>query len=113
MRVSAVICSQQKKKTLTDNEERLLQELADESLKAYLDLKGHPEFMNYLSDVSPLKFYSETNIGSRPSKRGSSAKLTINDLRAIPFVGSWSHQVSAIFRAVRKTKHNRLRIVSA
>lgn len=79
-----------KEKTLTDGEELVLQALADESLKAYLALKGHPEFMNYLSNVSPLKFYSETNIGSRPSKRGSSSKLTINDLRAIPFVGSWS-----------------------
>ncbi|GEO10216.1 phosphoenolpyruvate carboxylase [Segetibacter aerophilus] len=79
-----------KEKTLTDKEEKLLDDLAVESLQAYLDLKGHPEFMNYLSDVSPLKFYGETNIGSRPSKRGSSSKLTINDLRAIPFVGSWS-----------------------
>ncbi|HSU51420.1 MAG TPA: phosphoenolpyruvate carboxylase, partial [Segetibacter sp.] len=79
-----------KEKTLSDGEERVMNDLAVESLKAYLDLKGDPEFMNYLSDVSPLKFYSETNIGSRPSKRGTSSKLTIKDLRAIPFVGSWS-----------------------
>ncbi len=56
----------------------------------YVELKNHPEFMNYLSNVSPLKFYSDTNIGSRPTKRGSSSQLTIKDLRAIPFVGSWS-----------------------
>jgi len=68
----------------------VMDELATESLKAYVDLKSNPGFMDYLSNVSPLKFYSETNIGSRPSKRGSSSKLTINDLRAIPFVGSWS-----------------------
>ncbi|MGI8636357.1 MAG: phosphoenolpyruvate carboxylase, partial [Segetibacter sp.] len=79
-----------KEKTLSDGEEEVMKDLAEESLKAYLDLKDDPEFMNYLSDVSPLKFYSETNIGSRPSKRGSSSKLTIKDLRAIPFVGSWS-----------------------
>ncbi|HLL44672.1 MAG TPA: phosphoenolpyruvate carboxylase, partial [Segetibacter sp.] len=79
-----------KEKTLTDAEEQVMNELATESLDAYVDLKNHPEFMNYLSDVSPLKYYGETNIGSRPSKRGSSSKLTINDLRAIPFVGSWS-----------------------
>lgn len=79
-----------KEKTLTDAEEQVMEELAGESLQAYLDLKNDPEFMNYLSDVSPLKFYGETNIGSRPSKRGSSDKLTIKDLRAIPFVGSWS-----------------------
>jgi phosphoenolpyruvate carboxylase len=40
--------------------------------------------------VSPLKFYSETNIGSRPAKRGSSGNLRLKDLRAIPFVGAWS-----------------------
>jgi phosphoenolpyruvate carboxylase len=40
--------------------------------------------------VSPLKFYAETNIGSRPTKRGAGAKLTLQDLRAIPFVGAWS-----------------------
>ncbi|MDQ6890322.1 MAG: phosphoenolpyruvate carboxylase, partial [Bacteroidota bacterium] len=40
--------------------------------------------------ISPLQFYSKTNIGSRPSKRGSSGKLNLEDLRAIPFVGAWS-----------------------
>lgn len=79
-----------KEKTLTDAEEQVMDELATESLKAYVDLKNHPEFMNYLANISPLKFYGETNIGSRPSKRGTSSKLTIKDLRAIPFVGSWS-----------------------
>ncbi|HEX8355936.1 MAG TPA: phosphoenolpyruvate carboxylase, partial [Segetibacter sp.] len=79
-----------REKTLSTEEEQVMEELATESLQAYVDLKNHPEFMNYLSNVSPLKFYGETNIGSRPSKRGTSAKLTIKDLRAIPFVGSWS-----------------------
>jgi phosphoenolpyruvate carboxylase len=40
--------------------------------------------------VSPLKFYAETNIGSRPAKRGATSRLSLQDLRAIPFVGSWS-----------------------
>ncbi len=79
-----------KEQTLDKHEEQLIEELSDESLKMYVALKQHPEFMNYLSNVSPLKFYSETNIGSRPTKRGTSSQLTIKDLRAIPFVGSWS-----------------------
>ena len=37
-----------------------------------------------------MKYYAKTNIGSRPSKRGKSSKLVFEDLRAIPFVGSWS-----------------------
>jgi phosphoenolpyruvate carboxylase len=76
--------------TLEKEEEQLLQELADESFKAYVELKNHPDFMDYLSHISPLKFYSETNIGSRPAKRGGSAKLSLENLRAIPFVGAWS-----------------------
>jgi phosphoenolpyruvate carboxylase len=76
--------------TLQEEEEALLQELADESFVAYAALKNHPDFMDYLVHISPLKFYSETNIGSRPAKRGGSSKLNLEDLRAIPFVGAWS-----------------------
>ena len=75
--------------TLQTEEEALLQELADESFQAYSALKNHPEFMDYLIEISPLKYYSETNIGSRPTKRGT-GKLNMEGLRAIPFVGSWS-----------------------
>jgi phosphoenolpyruvate carboxylase len=76
--------------TLKEEEEQLLQSLADDSYKAYIDLKEHPYFVEYLAQVSPLRFYAETNIGSRPAKRGGSAKLTLKDLRAIPYVGAWS-----------------------
>jgi phosphoenolpyruvate carboxylase len=76
--------------TLEKNEEILLQELADISFVAYSALKNHPYFADYLSHASPLRFYSETNIGSRPAKRGGGNKLSFKDLRAIPFVGAWS-----------------------
>ncbi len=80
----------EQEKTLTDEEESVLQELAVESFGAYQQLKNDEGFLNYLSEVSPLKFYSETNIGSRPAKRGGSSRLSLKDLRAIPFVGAWS-----------------------
>ena len=77
--------------TLEKGEEDLLQSLADESFKAYMDLRNHPDFTNYLAHISPLRFYAETNIGSRPAKRGAGGtKLNLKDLRAIPFVGAWS-----------------------
>ncbi len=79
-----------RKITLQEHEQELIQQLADESYKAYNDLKNHPYFLDYLSYVSPLQFYADTNIGSRPAKRGSLSRLTLKDLRAIPFVGSWS-----------------------
>lgn len=76
--------------TLSENEENLLQELAEEGFNAYRSLKEHPYLADYLLQVSPLRFYSETNIGSRPAKRGASSGLSLKDLRAIPFAGSWS-----------------------
>ncbi|MFL5771825.1 MAG: phosphoenolpyruvate carboxylase, partial [Flavisolibacter sp.] len=78
-----------KEKTLERQEEELLQDLADESYTSYKELKNHPDFLSYLEHISPLKFYSETNIGSRPAKRGKSSRLELKDLRAIPFVGAW------------------------
>ncbi|MEY5045138.1 MAG: hypothetical protein RL713_363, partial [Bacteroidota bacterium] len=76
--------------TLSQQEQHLLEDLAKESYTAYSQLKAHPYFMDYLYHASPLRFYAETNIGSRPAKRGSGAKLSLQDLRAIPYVGAWS-----------------------
>jgi phosphoenolpyruvate carboxylase len=58
--------------------------------------------------MSTLKFYAKTNIGSRPSKRGKSDGLVFEDLRAIPFVGSWSQlkqNVPGIFGVGTALKH--------
>ncbi|MFN3402618.1 MAG: phosphoenolpyruvate carboxylase [Cytophagaceae bacterium] len=78
-----------KETTLNPEEEALLKKLADESYTAYNTLKNHPDFLEYLNYTSPLRYYAETNIGSRPSKR-KSGNLNLNDLRAVPYVGSWS-----------------------
>jgi phosphoenolpyruvate carboxylase len=75
--------------TLTAKEDELLQALSDESFEAYSVLKNNPDFLEYLNFASPLSYYAETNIGSRPSKR-KSGKLNLNDLRAVPYVGAWS-----------------------
>ena len=42
--------------------------------------------------MSTLPYYAKANIGSRPSKRGKSDTFKFEDLRAIPFVGSWSQK---------------------
>ena len=78
------------KPTLEKGQEDLFLELAKDGFKSYVQLKEHPMFMDYLSHASPVRFYAETNIGSRPAKRGSAARLSLKDLRAIPFVGAWS-----------------------
>ncbi len=76
--------------TMNESEEMLLQALAATSFESYDALKKHPMFLEYLGHASPLNFYGQTNIGSRPAKRGKSKKLSLDDLRAIPFVGAWS-----------------------
>jgi len=68
----------------------VMADLAERSYKAYADFKAHPKFISYLENMSTLKYYAKTNIGSRPSKRGKAEGLVFEDLRAIPFVGSWS-----------------------
>lgn len=82
---------------LSDSDLRMLPEnrkvmdnLATLSYKAYADFKAHPKFISYLENMSTLKYYSKTNIGSRPTKRSKTDGLVFEDLRAIPFVGSWS-----------------------
>ena len=47
-------------------------------------------FVPYLQEMSTLEYYGRTNIGSRPTKRGAGNELKFEDLRAIPFVGSWA-----------------------
>jgi phosphoenolpyruvate carboxylase len=79
-----------KENTLSRSEERLLKQLSEDSYEAYMQLKNHPAFVDYLAEISPLRFYSDTNIGSRPTKRGKASGLALKDLRAIPFVGAFS-----------------------
>ena len=78
------------KKDLTEKERSLIEELAELSYEKYVDLKENPLFVPYLQEISTLQYYGKTNIGSRPSKRGAGNELKFEDLRAIPFVGSWS-----------------------
>ena len=75
---------------MTKNDIEIMNDLATISYQSYSDFKNHPKFLPYLERMSTLKYYAKTNIGSRPSKRSSSSELNFADLRAIPFVGSWS-----------------------
>ncbi|MEY4963666.1 MAG: hypothetical protein RLZZ323_985 [Bacteroidota bacterium] len=75
---------------LTLDEKKILDQLAELGYEKYLSFKNHPKFIPYLEQMSTLKYYAKTNIGSRPSKRSKSENLDFADLRAIPFVGSWS-----------------------
>ena len=79
-----------KELNMTKANTEVMTDLAQRSYKAYSSFKSHPKFIPYLEHMSTLKYYAKTNIGSRPSKRGKAEGLVFEDLRAIPFVGSWS-----------------------
>ena len=75
---------------ISDTQRQLIEELSEISYEKYIDLKNHPMFLPYLEKMTTLKFYGRTRIGSRPAKRNQSDKLSLSDLRAISYVGSWS-----------------------
>ncbi len=78
------------KNNLSVKDAETLDLLAKESYEKYNRFKSHPKFIPYLEKMTTLYFYSKANIGSRPSKRANTKNLNFDDLRAIPFVGSWS-----------------------
>lgn len=105
-------------KELTAAHREMLDELADLAYEAYLKLKNHPDFVPYLEKMTPLKWYGDTNIASRPTKRSGGAELKLEDLRAIPFVGAWAqmkqnvpgyHGVGAALSQLKKQKNKELR----
>jgi phosphoenolpyruvate carboxylase len=57
-------------------------------LKQYRNLVQTPRFMDYFRAATPFSEIASLNIGSRPPSRKASQKL--EDLRAIPWVFSWS-----------------------
>ncbi|WP_318309887.1 phosphoenolpyruvate carboxylase [Flagellimonas crocea] len=79
-----------KEHTISTAQRKLIEELSELSFDKYDALKQHEKFIPYLENRSTLKYYTKANIGSRPGKRGNKEKLTLSDLRAISFVGSWS-----------------------
>jgi phosphoenolpyruvate carboxylase len=94
--------------SLSDNDRATLEQLAALSYEKYKAFKSHPQFVPYIEHMSTLKFYAKTNIGSRPSKRGNAEGLNFSDLRAIPFVGSWSQSkqnVPGFFGVGTSLKH--------
>jgi phosphoenolpyruvate carboxylase len=75
---------------LSQDEKEILDKLAEVGFQKYTNFKKHPKFIPYLEQMSTLNYYAKTNIGSRPAKRKNSKILNFSELRAIPFVGSWS-----------------------
>jgi len=62
--------------------------MAHESFITYNALTRHPSFIRYFEQATPIDVIETSKIGSRPSRRTN--QRTLNDLRAIPWVFSWS-----------------------
>ncbi len=69
--------------------EALLAEMADDSESVYRRVvHDDPDFVGFFESVTPVAEISRLRLGSRPAKRRSTAG--IGDLRAIPWVFSWT-----------------------
>lgn len=62
--------------------------LADVSRDFYHQLINNPNFIIFFSEATPIDAIESSRIGSRPSRR--TGTRTLKDLRAIPWVFSWS-----------------------
>ncbi|MBV9658295.1 MAG: phosphoenolpyruvate carboxylase [Verrucomicrobia bacterium] len=66
----------------------VVEALVASSRRAYEGLLGAPDFMTFYRGATPIDVLEQSSIGSRPSRRTGSRKLS--DLRAIPWVFSWN-----------------------
>lgn len=67
----------------------VMEQLSEDSLRAYRDLVYEtPGFKQFFQEATPISEIAELRIGSRPASRKASSE--IQDLRAIPWVFSWS-----------------------
>ncbi|HCD2522664.1 TPA: phosphoenolpyruvate carboxylase [Corynebacterium striatum] len=72
----------------TERAYAIMRELAALSGERYDDLIGDPGFIEYFTQSTPLHEIGDLNLGSRPAARNQTT--AISDLRAIPWVLSWS-----------------------
>jgi phosphoenolpyruvate carboxylase len=72
--------------------EKIAEQLSAAAFQAYRELVQAPGFVEYFRASTPIAEIAELNIGSRPASRlkSGSSSDRIEDLRAIPWVFSWS-----------------------
>lgn len=62
--------------------------MSESSYRAFRELTTHPDFIRFFVEATPIDVIEQSKIGSRPSRRRG--KQTLDDLRAIPWVFSWT-----------------------
>ncbi len=76
--------------TGTDPIESLMPELSRASQQAYQGLLKSEGFIEFYREVTPIDALENSRIGSRPARRSGKKGHSISDLRAIPWVFSWT-----------------------
>ncbi|WP_430971900.1 phosphoenolpyruvate carboxylase [Sunxiuqinia rutila] len=73
-----------------ENEEvaGLFHQLGERGRTFYRELIGDPDFIRFFAEATPIDVIESSKIGSRPARR--TGKRSMDDLRAIPWVFSWS-----------------------
>ncbi|MCH8557511.1 MAG: phosphoenolpyruvate carboxylase [Balneolia bacterium] len=66
----------------------IVNKLYNYSLKSYQGLVKSDNFVKFFAEATPIDIIESSSIGSRPARR--TGKRTFGDLRAIPWVFSWS-----------------------
>lgn len=71
------------------------QVISDHSRKKYEGfIKENPQAIQFWNEITPIEFIKNLRIGSRPASRRKAE--TVNDLRAIPWVFSWTQTRSIL-----------------
>jgi phosphoenolpyruvate carboxylase len=73
-----------------DPAEAFLDTLSDSSQKAYQALLKSEGFIDFYRQATPIDALENARIGSRPARRTGKKSHSISDLRAIPWVFSWT-----------------------
>ena len=81
-----------KTETGDENKNRKLEQIVNRlysySLESYHKLVHYDDFVHFYAQATPIDLIEMSSIGSRPARR--TGKRTFQDLRAIPWVFSWS-----------------------
>ena len=75
---------------LTHAQTDLLNTISEHAFKNYRDLITHTDFWLWYIHITPIEFISKLPIASRPVMRKAASEVDFENLRAIPWVFSWT-----------------------
>ena len=85
-----VTVSEQEKTAQQDEFNRVMEQLANDSMNAYRELIDDENFWGWYTAKTPIEHISRLPIASRPVSRGSAKAADFENLRAIPWVFAWT-----------------------